>query len=105
MNIFQRITNKNLQQLYNKLSLRHFLARKRLEWAGHVWRAEGSLIKKVTENHLTWKKPRGRLRQRWYDTVKKTLKKINLSLDMEVALDRKSWKSVLEAVMVLNGPL
>ena len=102
---FQRRTNENLQQLYNKPSLRNFLARKRLEWAGHVWRAEGSLIKKVTENNLTGKRPRGRPRQRWYDTVKKTLKKINPLLDMEVALDRERWKSVLEAAMVLNGPL
>lgn len=32
---FKRITNENLQQLYNKPSLRQFLVRKRLEWAGY----------------------------------------------------------------------
>eukprot|EP00102_Acyrthosiphon_pisum_P022636 XP_016659846.1 PREDICTED: uncharacterized protein LOC107883739 [Acyrthosiphon pisum] len=33
---FERRKNENLQQLYNKPSIRHFLIRKRLEWAGHV---------------------------------------------------------------------
>jgi len=41
---FERRKNENLQQLYNKPSIRHFLIRKRLEWAGHVWRAEFFLI-------------------------------------------------------------
>jgi len=35
---------------------------------GHVWRAEGSLIERVTG-----KRPGGRPRQRWYDTVQKDL--------------------------------
>lgn len=32
---FQRRSYENLQQLCNKLSVKQFLARKRLEWAGH----------------------------------------------------------------------
>ena len=102
---FERRKNENLQQLYNKPSIRHFLIRKRLEWAGHVWRAEDTLIKKVTESKITGKRPRGRPRQRWYDRVEKDLKKINPLLDMGVASDREKWKGILEAAMVLNGPL
>lgn len=79
---FERRTNENLWQMYNKPNILEFLVRKRLEWAGYIWRAEGSLIKKVTENKLTGEKPRGRPRQRWYDAVEKVLKKVNLSLDM-----------------------
>jgi len=82
---FERRKNENLQQLYNKPSMRHFLIRKRMEWAGHVWRAEDTLIKKVTESKITGKRPRGRPRQRWYDRVEKDLKKINPLLDMGVA--------------------
>ncbi|KAL4104510.1 hypothetical protein QTP88_019805 [Uroleucon formosanum] len=102
---FERRKNENLQQLYNKPSIRHFLIRKRLEWAGLVWRAEDTLIKKVTESKITGKRPRGRTRQRWYDRVEKYLKKINPLLDMGVASDREKWKGILEAAMVLNGPL
>jgi len=67
---------------------------------GHVWRAEGSLIKKVTENNRE-KDQEAKMR---YNTVKKTLKKINPVLDKEMALDIERRKSVLEAAMVLNGP-
>jgi len=63
------------------------------------------LIKKVTESKITGKRPRGRPRQRWYDRVEKYLKKINPLLDMGVASDREKWKGILEAAMVLNGPL
>jgi len=101
---FERRKNENLQQLYNKPCLRHFLIRKRLEWAGHVWRAEDTIIKKVMESKKTGKRPRGRPRQRWYDRVEKDLKKINPLLDMGVASDREKWKGILEAAMVLNGP-
>lgn len=85
---FERITNENLQQLYNKPSLHQFLVR-RLEWAEHIWRVEGSLIMKVMENRLTRKRPRGRTRKRWFDTMERDLKRVNLLLDMEAALDRE----------------
>ncbi|VVC42204.1 Hypothetical protein CINCED_3A014479 [Cinara cedri] len=53
---FERETNENLRQLFNKPSLRHFLVRKRLKWAGHVWRAKGTIIiKKVTESKIMGK--------------------------------------------------
>ncbi|VVC29981.1 Hypothetical protein CINCED_3A022726 [Cinara cedri] len=84
---FQRKKIENLQQLYSKQRLCLFLARKRLEWVKHIWRTEGSLIKKVMG-----KRPRGRPQQRWYDIVKKTMKEINSLLDMEVALNRERWK-------------
>lgn len=56
---FER-SNENLWQLYNKPSLRNFLNRKRLILAGHVWLAEDTLIKKVTESKITGKRPKGR---------------------------------------------
>lgn len=39
-------------------SLQHFLAIKKLEWAGQVWRAEDSLVKEVIKKHwlLYWSK-------------------------------------------------
>ncbi|VVC33281.1 Hypothetical protein CINCED_3A001703 [Cinara cedri] len=96
---FERKTNENLNQLFNKPSLRHFLVKKRLEWAaGHIWRAEGSLIKKVAEDKLTGKRPRGRPWQKRYDRRKRS-KKVNPLLDMRPALDRERWKSILEAPM------
>jgi len=77
-----------------------------LEWAGHVWRAEGSLIKEVTENRLTGKT--SIIGQTWprcsvYDTIVKYLKKTKELLDTGQAFDRESrWKSIIDMVMVLN---
>lgn len=66
----------------------------RSEWAGDVWRAEGLFIgyrKQVNKEKTK--------RQRWYDTVKKSKKKISVLLDMGAALYREKWKSILEAAM------
>jgi len=37
-----------------------FLIRNRLKLTGHVWQAEESLIKKITDNKLMAKRSRGR---------------------------------------------
>lgn len=80
MESFQRRSDENLPQLYNKLSVKQFLVNKRLEWAGHVWEAEDSLINKDTENKPIGRRSRGRPRQRWYDTVENVLKKQSVYL-------------------------
>lgn len=36
-----------LEQLYNKPSIQNILYAKRLEWAGHMWRANAKIIKNV----------------------------------------------------------
>jgi len=46
-----------------------------MEWAGYVWRAEGCLIRKVMVENPTGKRPLGRPRQRWFDSVKRTCQK------------------------------
>ncbi|KAF0757073.1 putative transposon-derived protein F52C9.6 [Aphis craccivora] len=41
---YERRKNTNLESLYNKPTIKCFLKAKPLEWAGYVWRAEGSII-------------------------------------------------------------
>jgi len=104
---FERRTNENLRQLHNKPSLRHFLVKKRLEWAGHEWRAEGTLIKKVTESKITGKRPRGRPRQRWNDRIEKDLKKSQYIARYGSGIGRERWKGILEAAechAVISAP-
>lgn len=59
-----RSKNADLNRLHNARNVQHFLRSKRLEWAGHVWRAEGGLIKQVLVNKPNKKRPVGRQRQR-----------------------------------------
>ncbi|KAL4119565.1 hypothetical protein QTP88_012370 [Uroleucon formosanum] len=45
--------------------------RRRLEWAGHVWRKPDAMTKTVLQDNPRGKRPLGRPRMRWEDCVKK----------------------------------
>jgi len=55
--VFKRRKNEDLQRLYNKPNICNFLSSKRPEWAGHMWRAEGCLKRKVLNGNLSGKDP------------------------------------------------
>jgi len=59
---YGRRKNDELERLYNKPNIGLFLKAKRLEWAGHVWRAGESVIRNVLIRNPTKKRPRGRPR-------------------------------------------
>lgn len=65
---------------------------KRLEWAGHLWRADENIIKNVLIRNLTKTLPRGRPRQRWLDRVKKDTLNTDNSKRLDEAMDRNEWK-------------
>jgi len=79
LGVFERRKNENLQRLYNKRNICKFLSSKILEYAGLVWRVEGCLIRKVLDVNLSGKRPMGRPRQRWFDTVNRDLTRVNLN--------------------------
>jgi len=35
--------------MYEKTNILSYSRSKRMEWAGHVWRADGKFIKRITE--------------------------------------------------------
>jgi len=73
-----------------------FTRETRIEWAGHVWRADGSMLKGA----LTYM-ARGRLRQRWKNSVKELLE--DIGVEWEQAYNRVRWKEVVLAAKSLNG--
>jgi len=74
--VWEGRSNKQIKQLHGKGSITQFVKGTRLEWAGHAWRADNSIVKKVLVNNLNRKRPRGRPKQRWLDTVKRDMKKL-----------------------------
>jgi len=59
---YEKGKNADLEQLYNKPNIKNMFYAKRLEWAGHMRRADGKLIKNVVIRNLsgkttTWKVP------------------------------------------------
>jgi len=63
--IYIYIYNADISSLLNATNSKDFQRSKRLEWAGHEWRAEGGLIRQVLLN-----RPVGRSRQRRMDRLK-----------------------------------
>ena len=64
------------------------MKRRRLEWFGHVERrGETENIRAVAETKMEGKRPRGRPKLRWNDTVRWDLKPWNIN-------DRERWKGL-----------
>jgi hypothetical protein len=78
--VWERRSNEQIQQLYGKGNIVQFVKGTRLEWAGHVWRADNIIFKKVLVNNLNRKRPRGRPKQRWIDVVKRDIQELRSML-------------------------
>ena len=76
---------------------------RRLSWAGHVARMEeGRSAFKI----LTGKRPLGRPRRRWKDSIRIDLKEIGINTRNWVnsAQDRDYWRALLHAALNLRVP-
>jgi hypothetical protein len=47
-NEFKHRTNDDLYELYNQPNIVAVIKSKRIGWAGHVWRAKGKILNKIT---------------------------------------------------------
>ena len=71
------------------------MRRRRLEWFGHIKRRhETENIRAVVEIKMEGKRPRGRPKLRWYDTVRRDLKAWEIK--EEWATDREGWRRLLQ---------
>lgn len=71
-NEFELRTNDDLYELYNQPDIVAVMKSKRIGWAGHVSRAEGKILNKITSWKPNKKRSLGRPRQRWSDRVYQT---------------------------------
>jgi len=87
--------NQELQTLFQRPYITKEISVRRLRWAGHVWRKQGSIIRTIIENNLEGKRPLGRPRLRWEDCVIKDIGRIEDNLQWrEVEEDRNRWRSI-----------
>jgi len=90
-------TNAELKELCNETNIVGVLKSRRLSWTGHLWRAEDRIVNNVT----IWKpdrtRPKGKSRQRWRDQVREDLKVLGIKDGERLALDKETWRSIVEA--------
>ncbi|KAL4088534.1 hypothetical protein QTP88_023628 [Uroleucon formosanum] len=87
--------NQELQNLFQRPDITKEISVRRLRWAGHAWRKQGSIIRIVIENNPAGKRPLGRPRLRWEDCVIKDVGRIGANLQWrEEAEDRNRWRSI-----------
>lgn len=103
LGVFKRRKNNDLQRLLNKPNICKFLSSERLEWAGHVWRAEGCIIRKFLTRNLSGKRPIRRSRQRCLDTARRDLTWMDLTFSINLESSKNHWRQIVEAALDLNG--
>jgi len=85
--------NTQLCQLYKREDEVQFTRGTRVEWVGHVWQTDGSILKRALTYIIRGKRPKGRPRKRWKDRVKEILEEIGG--DWKQAYNRKQWKKLV----------
>lgn len=100
---YERRKIQELQELYNRPNIISFIKSKRLEWFGHVWRADGQVLKEVLVNKINKKRQLERPRTRWVDVVAQDIKGIKEDSVFDDEYDREKWRGYVMAAMALNG--
>ena len=96
---------KQLDKNYRSPNIVRVIKSRRLRWAGHVARMEesGSAFKILT-GKPTGKRPLGRPRRRWEDTIRMDLEEIGISTGnwVDSPQDRDYWGALVNVALNLR---
>jgi hypothetical protein len=104
---WRKLHNEELRNLYSSPSKIRIIKSRRMRWAGHLARmGEKRNVYRLLVGKPAGKRPLGRPRRRWIDSIKFDLLEIGLSvLDwIDLAQDRCRWRALVNAVMNLWVP-
>jgi hypothetical protein len=90
-----RIRNDNIRDKLGVTPIQEKLVQHRLRWFGHIQRMppEALVRSDILSRPENTRRGRGRLRLTWEETIKRDLKKWNIS--KELALDISAWKMTI----------
>ena len=92
----ERKTNKELREKLQIEDITQVVRRARLRWYGHVERKyDEDWVKRATHMEVEGKRPAGRPKKTWHETVKADLKQ--LRLDPKEASNRGTWRRAINA--------
>ena len=90
----ERISSEELRQRLDVECVMDVVRRGRLRWYGHVMRKQDEdWVKKCISMEVAGKKPRGRPKLTWMDTVKSDMDRMDLK--PVLALDRNVWRGLI----------
>nr|CDJ81717.1 uncharacterized protein LOC762541 [Haemonchus contortus] len=86
-----RISNDAIRERFGVAPIVDKMREARLRWYGHTLRAKNDSVRKISLNlDVSGKRPRGRPKQRWLDTLHEDLKAVNIHPDQ--AFNREKWR-------------
>jgi transcription termination factor 2 len=105
---WRKLHNEELHKLYSSPSIIRIIKSRRMRWAGHVARM-GEKKKnayRILVGKPEGKRPLGRPRRRWVDSIKMDLREIGWDgvnwIDM--AQERDQWRALVNTVLNLRVP-
>jgi hypothetical protein len=104
---WRKLQNKELQNLYSSPSLIRMITSMRMKWAGYVARMGGKWnTYRILVGKPEGKRPLGRLRRRWMDSIKMDLREIvwDGMNWIDVTQDRDQWRALVNTVTNLRIP-
>jgi hypothetical protein len=102
---WRKLHNDELHNLYSSPNIVRVINSRRMRWAGHVaCMGEGRGVYMVLVGRPKGKRPLGRPRHKWEDSIKMDLREIGINEAnwIQLAQDRVQWWACVNMVMNLQ---
>ena len=104
----QHISNRSIRELIKQPTVSYLLRQRRLRWFGHLLRMPSFLpVGRVYDFNPSihgWKRPRGRPKTRWADSIKHDLHSAGLDTTnaAQMVCDRPQWNALVSGLPTLE---
>ena len=94
LTLLDRVRNEDVRKRMGVATLAEKTRENRLRWYGHVLRREqSSVARRSLELTVAGKRPPGKPKQRWLDTIRKDMKERGITESL--AANRAAWRKAI----------